>query len=147
MKLESVTILNSETVLGRACFDDCYNLEKVNIPSKLKNIFGHTFANCRCLKEIVLPKDLKSIGDFAFFDCESLKYIIIPRSVTSIGESAFTWCKKIEGIHYSGSLEEWKKVDIKDEYNHVRCFIYSEEKPIEKGDYWHYDLNGLPVKW
>lgn len=64
--LEEVVLNEGLTTLGPACFDYCLKLNKINIPSTLKEIYT-----------------------LAFYDCESLEYIVIPKNVEYIGRKVF----------------------------------------------------------
>lgn len=77
-------------------FEDCKNLEQVNIPYTVKVIDDWAFSGCKKLKEMKLPPILSSIGDHAFKGCSALSTVAIPVSTKSIGASAFKLCKKLE---------------------------------------------------
>ena len=74
--------------------------------------------------------------------------------MTSIGNCAFRDCSKLKTVYYKGTAEEWEKIEIDNEYNYndplinATVYYYSETKPSEEGNYWHYDTDGVtPVKW
>ncbi len=52
-----------------------------------------------------------SIGDFAFSNRIEIKNINIPKSVTKIGRSAFFRCVNLTDINFSGTQEEWNKIE------------------------------------
>ena len=53
---------------------------------------------------------------FAFYGCSSLSCISIPNSVISIDISVFNNCNNLNTVFYSGTEEQWKKIEI-DSYN------------------------------
>ena len=73
------------TSIGESAFEDCTNLESIQIPDSVT-----------------------SIGESAFEDCTSLESIQIPDSVTSIGYNAFSGCTNLvrneNGVYYIGKL-------------------------------------------
>ena len=69
---------------------------------------------------IVLKKvsyNVTSIGESAFEGCSSLTAITIPNSVTSIGVHAFNGCSSLTDINYGGTIEQWGKITLDDEWN------------------------------
>ena len=65
------------------------SIEKVTMPSSLREIGVQCFATCLNLREIVLNKGLKKIDDGAFYYTKP-ENVKIPSSVEWIGSSAFT---------------------------------------------------------
>ena len=53
-----------------------------------------------------------NIGNFAFYCCESLIDITIPDSVVSIGKYAFGYCSGLNDINYTGTKEQWNKIEL-----------------------------------
>lgn len=58
-----------------------------------------------------------SIGESAFEGCSLLSDITIPASVTSIGVHAFKGCSSLTAINYGGTIEQWGKITLDDEWN------------------------------
>ncbi len=72
-------------------------LEKVVLPSTVKNIGDNAFYNCRRLTEINLPAGLKTIGEFAFYHCK-LSEVRLPEGIISIATSTFQECNELTKI-------------------------------------------------
>ncbi len=68
--------------------------------------------------------------------------------MVSIGDWAFNGCSKLT-VFYKGTIEEWKKISINNYLNLDEIlYYYSENKPTDDGNYWHYDTDGVtPVIW
>ena len=58
-----------------------------------------------------------SIGESAFEGCSLLSDITIPARVTSIGVHAFKGCSSLTDINYGGTIEQWGKIILDDEWN------------------------------
>ncbi len=112
--LTSITIPNSVTSIGFCAFDFCDGLTSITIPNSVTSIEDCAFRECINLKSITIPNGVTSIGDYAFGDCDSLTSITIPSSVTSIGDFAFYHCYNLSATHYTGTLEQWRKISIGD---------------------------------
>ncbi|MDE5758016.1 MAG: leucine-rich repeat domain-containing protein, partial [Allobaculum sp.] len=65
-------------------FANCTNLEKISLPSKLKEVSPYVFSGCTHLKQVDLPDGLQSICSYAFENCSSLSHLRIPASVQTI---------------------------------------------------------------
>jgi len=94
--LESVTIPDSVTEMGKSAFKGCKALSSVVLSGCLKNIGDETFKDCYKLSSISIPNRVQTIGREAFSNCYALKSISIPNNVTSIGEAAFKSCNFLE---------------------------------------------------
>lgn len=125
--LDSYTIPNSITAIGKRAFKDCASLQEVYIPNNVKHIGieafmdctslfvlkisdGVTtigkgaFRNCTSLREVYLPDSLREIGNDAFMNCPSLRRIKIPEGVSRIGRSCFSDCKSLDTVVLPKSL-------------------------------------------
>ena len=143
-------IITGGTAIGSNALYDCDRLTIVTIPDSVTSIGDGAFYGCIGLESITIPDSVTSIGDVAFYSCSGLKSITIPDSVTSIGDSAFYSCIGLETVYYKGTAAEWNKISIGYDSNLTSAtrYYYSETKPTESGNYWHYDADGVtPVIW
>lgn len=94
-KLEAVEIPNTVTTIDSYAFSGC-GLKSISIPESVTSLSIGTFKNCKRLEQINLNDSLKSIGKEAFINCSAISEINIPNNINSIGESAFRNCTKLE---------------------------------------------------
>ncbi len=101
-QIVSVIIPESVTFIEERAFANCSSLQRITLPSGLKN-FGEaeTFKNCTSLKTIVLPDGMNYLGVETFKGCTSLESIVM-KGVGSIDTSAFEDCVKLNNIVISG---------------------------------------------
>ena len=76
------------TYMGKSVFQDCKNLQSVNIPKDIKRIEYATFMGCESLTSVVLPEGVEYIGVFAFQGCLNLESINFPNSINEIDQYA-----------------------------------------------------------
>ena len=87
--------------IGWDAFQDCIQLETIQIPSKISYIGASAFNYCTSLKTITFEgNSLTHIDNWAFSDCP-IKSIYIPASVIQIGWGAFS-CPQLQEIHMLG---------------------------------------------
>ncbi|MDE5834562.1 MAG: leucine-rich repeat domain-containing protein, partial [Ruminococcus sp.] len=91
-----VIIPSDVTAIGESAFEDCKNLEKIEISKSVTKIGEFAFLHCDNLRKIVIPESVTTIDDFAFDSCYNLNEIVIPESVTTIGDGAFDVTKWLE---------------------------------------------------
>lgn len=117
----------SVTQIGDFAFADCTELVSISIPSSVKTICFHAFHNCDNLTTVVLGNGIENLGYKVFNNCDKLSYIF-----------------------YCGTQSEWEQVFFEYQYNmgnfESKIYYYSEEKPTEDGNYWHY-VDGEPTVW
>ena len=98
---------------------------------------------------IHIPAGITQINGHAFQSCSKLESVILDASVIKIVNNAFRSCKKLNTIFYTGSAEDWAKIDIgatNTELLSATIAYYSETEPTEAGFYWHY-VDGVPTLW
>lgn len=94
--VENVTNQNFDTILFSR-----HIVEKIVIPSFIREIDSYSFSRCKKLKTIEFSDDsnLHLIGDHAFYQ-SSLKSAIIPKKVNCIGQYAFNECISLKSIEF-----------------------------------------------
>ena len=79
-------------------------------------------------KEFTIPDGLERIGSFAFAYSSSIAKIIMPESIVYIGPYPFYNCKSVIDIYYTGTSEEWEKVDYFENWWPNNIIVHYEEK-------------------
>ncbi len=88
-EIESVEIPDSVTEIFDSAFLRCKNLKKVTLSENLTAIAAKVFEGCSALTDIEIPEKVAVIDSYAFFECSSLKKLTIPEGVTNVGTYAF----------------------------------------------------------
>ena len=117
-----------------------------SIPDGVTEIGAGAFDCCEHLIGISIPDSVTTIGANAFYYCYNLVGVVVPTSVKEISYYSFNWIK----IYYKGTAEEWNAINVSDSDFFPTDFdlmFYSETKPTEEGNYWHYDANGKVAVW
>lgn len=86
---KEITFLNEFEKVSDSMFYGSNFLEKVILPSTVKEIGASAFQTCTKLKEVNLPEGLETIGNLAFASSFVSGKVVIPSTVTSIGENIF----------------------------------------------------------
>ncbi len=107
--LTTVTIPDSVTSIKASAFRDCTGLTTVTIDVE---VVPSCFAGLTSLENVTFGVHVTSIGYEAFRDCTGLTTVTIPDSVTSIEDSAFWDCTGLTTVTYTGTLEQWKAIEI-----------------------------------
>ena len=125
--IKSVTIKTTSTAftLDSEAFKDMTALEKVVLPSGLKEIPTSAFSGCKALRDIIIPDSVTVIGEKAFYNCSALKFaynsedystegenaidyeiFYMPSGLLEIGANAFENCTAMIGSHFNKALEK-----------------------------------------
>lgn len=89
----------------------------ITIPSNVTYIGSSAFGQTG-VKSITLSDGMTNISSFAFNGMKSLTSVTIPDSVITIGYEAFSGCTSLQNMYYSGTVNDWAKVDfVSDESN------------------------------
>ena len=95
--LQSITISNSVTIIGKNAFEECTALEEIELSDNLIDIGERAFYKCSgAMGELALPDSLKTIGDWAFAECSLIESIKVSKNLKSIGTNAFYKCSSAQ---------------------------------------------------
>ncbi|MBR5586889.1 MAG: leucine-rich repeat protein [Clostridia bacterium] len=81
------------------------------------------------------------MGTYAFNQCKKLKSVSIPKSVTLIDTGAFSRCQSLAEINYSGTQNDWAKIQIKN----ANQSLTNATLIAEKSDEVIITLDGKPI--
>lgn len=125
--LTSISIPDSVTFISSDAFSGCSGIQTITVSDNntayrsdgnclIDITYNHLVLGC---KNSVIPTDgsITYISSNAFYDCSSLTSIVIPVSVTSIGYEAFSGCSSLASIIYNGTIEQWKAITKRDDWN------------------------------
>ena len=62
----------------------------------------------------------------------------------------FEACNELQRVYYKGTKSDWSKIYVGPDNTKLTdaTRYYSETKPTDQGNYWHYDTDGVtPVIW
>ena len=97
-------------------FANSKNLETVVFCKNLTFIPSELMSNCPALTELTIPDGVEEIWDNsvngAFADCKNLRKVTLPASMKYIGHGAFDNCSQLTEVHYLGTEEQWKQMEI-----------------------------------
>lgn len=108
--IKEIVVDKGITKIGKIAFQECTEVEVVELPVGLKEIGSGAFFFCKKLASIELPETLEVIGGSAFSKT-ALESIFIPKNVKSIGMRAFEECKALTKIEVDEDNEYYTSVD------------------------------------
>lgn len=107
-ELEKVSLSEHSrlTIIAESAFVDCVKLETVDLSeTELESIYGMAFMGCSALKEVKFPDTLEQIHDLAFSKCTSLLELELPKNLTQVGDGAFGYCEALERVVIPAKLK------------------------------------------
>ena len=100
----SIFIKNGAISISENCFENCSTLNRISLPSSIKNIGEKAFYNCENITVISIPSscNMDSIGDNAFAYCKKITSISLP--TTQLGEYVLENCSSLSVLSFMGNL-------------------------------------------
>ena len=126
-QIQSVTIPESVTSIGKSAFEHCSKLDSLTIKGVATSIGAFAFASCTSLTSLSLVGSFQTIGDFAFASCgmtsltidatitsiekyafssSSLTSLSLTGNVQKIGDYAFTYCTSLTSLSLTGNIQK-----------------------------------------
>lgn len=128
--LISVNLPTGTESVGDKAFSGCVSLEDIALPG-VKSIGKNAFFGCVSLRNLVLSERLQNISDGAFFGCVKLEKATLPSEITKIGTKAFSGCSALSEIIFSGSMQQWEKVEKADGWTDANIIVKTNEEQNE----------------
>lgn len=146
--LREITLGGKVTTVGAQAFSDCSKLTKVIIGDSVTSIGDHLFYNCYMLDFVKFGKGITVLSSYTFYDCRSLKTVILSENMSRIDSNVF-YNVSVPDIFYEGTEDEWNKVDVRISggISSSKVYFYTDEEPVEDGNFWHYDIYGEVEIW
>ena len=94
MSNHDITFIGEVTSLGSGCFMHCTGLTSVTIPNSVTNLGQACFSGSG-LTSITIPNSVTSLEFACFMNCTGLTSVTIPNSVTSLGNYCFMGCNSL----------------------------------------------------
>ena len=130
-KLQTASIPDTITNIGRQAFRACSSLQEVIIPDGVTKIEGYTFTDCSLLNHLVIPSSVTYINDQGVLDgCSSLT------SASPISEGKGTgyeygWTETIPANAFCG-LRKLQTVSILNTITTIGGSIFSECSSLQE---------------
>ena len=105
-KIQSVTIPERVTSIGRAAFMNCTGLTSLTIKGVATSIGAVAFSTCTSLTSLSLVGSFQTIGEHAFASCNSLTSLSLTCDVQEIGDYAFVTCNSLTSLSLTGDIQE-----------------------------------------
>ena len=102
--LSSLALPEGLTSMGRYAFRYCRQLEKLSVPSTLKDILSETFFEDNNLKEVNFSEGLETIGANAFHNNNRIEKLTFPSSLRTIYSGAFSENRRLQEINLNAGL-------------------------------------------
>ena len=105
-QIQSVTIPESVTSIGKSAFEDCSNLDSLTIKGVATSIGAVAFSTCTSLTSLSLVGSFQTIGEHAFASCNSLTSLSLTCDVQKIGDYAFVTCNSLTSLSLTGNVQK-----------------------------------------
>ena len=92
---------------------DQSTLKTIVFNGVLQSLHSYTFNDCPELEKVELPDGLERLEKNAFCNCPNLKVVIVPASIKDIAVDVFSNVNENIEIHFKkGIVDKWKKGEI-----------------------------------
>ena len=106
LSVKSCVIENGVTSIGGSAFENCGELESVELANSVTSIGSYAFYNCAGLKRFSMSNRISSIGNNAFEKCGSLEGLNFTSTPPTFGKNAFKGCSDLTISGFEGTAAE-----------------------------------------
>lgn len=124
IKVEKVRFPDNLEVMNDMLCAECWKLKEVNIPSKVREIYGGIFDGCPQAPAsiAILPETVEILDGAAYYGIRTIEEVVVPKNVrvlrgafdgmgglrkatiltdklTEIGDDTFYWCENLEEVN------------------------------------------------
>ena len=92
------------TTVGNSAFENCWNLNTVQLHEGLESIEKNAFSNTQ-VSDMTFPNTLRTIEENAFYNCNNIQTLTIPEGVETIGNYAFAYNYNLAKLELPNSLK------------------------------------------
>lgn len=97
--------------IGESAFAGNTGIRTVRISDGVERIGSFAFYKAANLTVVFLPSSLITVGNGAFAECTFLEILYIGSALKSFGATAFSFCTSLSTVNYSGTEEDYKKIE------------------------------------
>ena len=90
--LQKLNLPVSLVKMDSAVFENCKELEEVQINCSLERIPEKSFNSCSALHTVIFRKTIKILDRLSFAGCSSLKDLKLPNGIRQLGDLCFAYC-------------------------------------------------------
>ena len=120
--------------------------ETLVIPSvvngkKVTKVAADSFRDCPYVKHLIISEGIEALDYAAFMGSSLLTTVSLPATISRMeyGGSQFGWCDNLDSIVFSGTMEQWKRIDFGDTghiaHNNNIARIICSDGIIDYSDY------------
>lgn len=102
-RVQKVTLPTSLREIEKEAFKSCGELTEIVIPDGVITIGDKAFSSCSKVVDIQLPTTLTTVGQDAFSNCSSLVKLSIPAGTLTLGDGAFGGCRSLQEVEFTGN--------------------------------------------
>lgn len=103
--------------------------ESYSIPVEVERIVS--WGQNPYIEKVFLPSSVKEIQSWAFYNCTSLKIVNIPNGMGTIGEYAFCNCVSLMEVHNQNIIPQENSIYAFDNTDLSQCTLYVPKGTIE----------------
>ena len=105
--IRTATLPSTLKQLGSGVFQNCFNLESVELNEGLEEIGAEAFAGCINLRSVEIPHSVKMMYVYAFAYCKNLETIVLHSGIENLPSCVFKGSNNIKEIIVPRS---WKRI-------------------------------------